>query len=342
MTPKKVMQVKLSIRKFLFIPVIFVLAFSACKNEKSADESANGVKSKDSFAKLNEDIAANPNRADLLYQRAKIFIQRDVMNQAFEDLSRATAIDSTNTEYLMLLADVAFKTFQIKRASDSFEKVVKLDPQNKDAYLKLSELYFYVKGYQKSLLYSNEALKLDKNLVRAYYLRGFAYKEMGDTGKAVSSFNTVIDLQPDYDAFIQLGNIYAARNNPLAVQYYNNALKVEVNSTEALYNRGLFFQNAGEIGKAVADYNAIIKIDPNYSDAYFNLGYINSVLSSNWNEAIRFYTEAIKVNDQYAEAFFNRGVCYEKIGNKEAAQKDFITTLDIAPGYKPAAEKLKR
>ena len=321
---------------------IIVLTLPSCTNDKTLKENETGIKTGDNFTKLNDDIAANPNRADLLFQRAKVFIQRDVMNQAYEDLNRATAIDSTNTEYLMLLADVAFKTFQIKKASDTFEKVVKLDPKNKDAYLKLSELYFYVKGYQKSLLYSNEALKLDKNLVRAYYLRGFAYKEMGDTAKAVSSFNTVVDLRPDYDAFIQLGNIYAARNNPLAVQYYNNALKVEPNNTEALYNRGLFFQNTGEIGKAMADYNTIIKIDPHYADAYFNMGYINSVLSSNWNEAIRFYTEAIKADDQYAEAYFNRGVCFEKTGNKEAAKKDFISTLDISPSYKPAAEKLKK
>ena len=333
---------KVLLRKLFLFHLCLFLALSSCKNDKAPGENEKGTTTKDAFTKLNEDIAANPNRADLLFQRAKIFIQKDVMNQAFEDLNRATAIDSTNTEYLMLLADVAFKTFQIKRASDIFEKVVKLDPKNKDAYLKLSELYFYVKGYQKSLLYSNEALKLDKNLVRAYYLRGFAYKEMGDTAKAVSSFNTVVDLSPDYDAFIQLGNIYAARNNPLAVQYYNNALKIEPNSTEALYNRGLFFQNTGEIGKAVADYNTIIKIEPHYADAYFNLGYINSVLSSNWNEAIKFYTEAIKSNDQYAEAFFNRGVCFEKIGNKEAAKKDFIATIGIVPGYKPAQEKLKK
>ncbi len=322
--------------------LIITIGFSACTNKKAEKGTEKTVTGKDAFAKLNDEIAANPNRAELLFERGQIFIQRNVLNQAYTDLNRACEIDSTNTEYLMVLADVAFKTYQIKRASDAFEKVVKLDPKNKDAYLKLAELYFYVRGYQKSLLYSNEALKLDKNLVRAYYLRGFAYKEMGDTAKAVSSFNTVIDLQNDYDAYIQLGNIYAVRNNPLAEQYYNNALKVQPASTEALYNRGLYFQNKGEVGKAVADYNSILKIDPNYSDAYFNLGYINSVMSANYKEAIKFYSEAIRTNDQYAEAFFNRGVCYEKLGDKAAAQKDFTSTLSISPAYKAAADKLKK
>ncbi len=119
-------------------------------------------------------------------------------------------------------------------------------------------------------------------------------------------------------------------------------MKVQPASTEALYNRGLYFQNKGEVGKAVADYNSILKIDPNYSDAYFNLGYINSVMSANYKEAIKFYSEAIRTNDQYAEAFFNRGVCYEKLGDKAAAQKDFTSTLSISPAYKAAADKLKK
>lgn len=328
--------------KLIAVVLIITAGLSACTNKKAEKGTEKTVTEKDAFAKLNDEIAANPNRAELLFERGQIFIQRNVLNQAFTDLNKACELDSTNTEYLMVLADVAFKTYQIKKASDAFEKVVELEPKNKDAYLKLAELYFYVRGYQKSLLYSNEALKLDKNLVRAYYLRGFAYKEMGDTAKAVSSFNTVIDLQNDYDAYIQLGNIYAVRNNPLAEQYYNNALKVQPASTEALYNRGLYFQNKGEVGKAVADYNTILKIDPAYSDAYFNLGYINSVMSANYKEAIKFYSEAIRTNDQYAEAFFNRGVCYEKLGDKVSAQKDFTSTLSISPGYKAAADKLKR
>ncbi len=328
--------------RIVIFSLITLLMFS-CSEKKTNQEEPKTPVTKDDFSKLNQEITANPNRADLLFQRGQIFTQRNVLNQAFADLERACSIDSTNTEYLMLLADVAFKTFQIKKTSDTFEKVVKLDPKNKTAYLKLAELYFYVKGYQKSLLYSNEALKLDNKLVRAYYLRGFAYKEMGDTAKAVSSFNTVIDLQNgDYDAFIQLGNIYAVRGNPLALQYYNNALKVLPSSTEALYNRGLYFQNRGEIEKAIIDYNTIIKIDPSYADAYFNLGFINSVMKDNFKEAIENYSTAILKNDQYLEAFFNRGVCYEKLGDKASAKKDYLSALAILPTYQPAKDKLKK
>lgn len=334
-----------SIRTFkysIFALLLFAL-FSSCNNSPKTEKEKTASTTDLNLAELNSAILKKPGSAQLYFQRAKIFLQKNVQNQAFSDLQTATKIDSSNTEYLMLLGDVAFKSFQIKKTSDTFEKVVQLDPKNKEAYLKLAELYFYIKGYQRCLLYTNEALKIDDKLVKAYSLRGFAYKEMGDTAKAVSSFNTVLDLlHDDYDTYIQLGNIYSVRTNPLALQYYNNALRLEPNSTEAYYNRGLYYQNRGEVEKATNDYLSIIKIDPSYADAFFNLGFINSVMKDNCKEAIPYYSSAIQTNDQYAEAYFNRGLCYEKLGDLNSARKDFKATLGIIPTYKAAKLKLNK
>lgn len=334
-------HIKISL-KFLFTCLIFTFLI-ACQNKSANQDNKNSTLDPKSMEGLNLAIVENPKQADLYFQRAQLFLKKNVQSQAFNDLLTATKLDSTNTQYLMVLADVAFKTFQIKKASETFERVVKIDPQNKEAYLKLAELYFYTKGYQKGLLYTNEALKIDKQLSKAYSLRAFIYKEMGDTAKAVSSFNTVLDLlNDDYDTYIQLGNIYAVRLNSIALQYYNNALRVYPNSTEALYNRGLYYQNKNELAKATADYLAIIKLDPGYSDAFFNLGYINSVIGKNYQEAIDFYSDAIRTNANYAEAFYQRGVCYENLGNKIAAVKDYNAALGIVPTYKPALQKLNR
>jgi tetratricopeptide (TPR) repeat protein len=330
--------IKLIIRVVLVSTTILI---SSCK-QKSEEQVNTAETKKDELTLLNQKIAANPT-AELYFNRAQIFASRNVLTQALEDMDRAISLDSSRTDFFMFQADLSFRTLQIQNSVRQFEKVLKLDPLNIEANLKLAEIYLYTKGYQKCLHYADEALKLDKNKGKAYFLKGFAFKEIGDTAHALSSFQTVVEVEPqNYDAYIQLGNIQAARKNKIALQYYNTALRLSPKSTEALYNRGLAYQNMGELAKAKEDYKLILSIDRNFADAHYNLGYIALVFEKDYPAAITYFTDAIRVNSSYAEAFYNRGVAYELSGNNEAAQKDYHGALKIIPTFKLALKKLKK
>jgi len=321
---------------------LFLLLVSCQPKENNTGNDSKSEVKKDEFVLLNEQIAANPGNAELYYKRSQAFMQKKNIRQAFDDISKAVSLDTTKADYYLQLADISFKGLQIQRSVDSFKKAIALDPKNKETHLKLSELYLYIKAYPQCLAEANEALMIDKNIAKAYFIKGFAYKETADTPKAVSSFQTVVELQSDYyDAYIQLGNIEAARKNKIALQYYNNALRIQPSSTEALYNRGLLYQNTGEIEKAVEDYKSILKINTNYEDAHYNLGYIDFAYKKDYKSAITHFTDAIRVNNQYAEAFYNRGVAYEFSGDKKNAEKDYRQALSIVPTFKQAKERLK-
>jgi tetratricopeptide (TPR) repeat protein len=279
----------------------------------------------------------------LYFRRSQIFMQKKNTKQAFDDIVKAVSIDSTNAGYFLQLADISFIGLQIQTSIDAFKKAISLEPKNKDAHMKLAELYLYIKAYPQCLAEANEALMIDKYIAKAYFIKGFAYKETGDTSKALSSFQTVVEIQPEYyDAYIQLGNIQAARKNKIALQYYNNALRIQPSSTEAFYNRGLMYQNMGEIEKATEDYNSILKVDRNYADAHYNLGYIDLAFKKDYNSAINHFTDAIRINNQYAEAFYNRGVAYDFLGDKKSAEKDYRKALNIVPTFKLAKDRLKK
>jgi tetratricopeptide (TPR) repeat protein len=328
----------------LFILLIFLSLITACNpSEKKEEKSEQQKTSKDDFARLNDEIVAHPDQAELYFKRAQIFMQRNVVRQAFDDITKAVSLDSTKFDYYMLLADVCFKGLQIQRTINAFKKAISLDPKSKEAHLKLSELYLYLKAYPQCLAEANEAIMIDKYTAKAYFLKGFAYKETADTPKAVSSFQTAVEIQSDYyDAYIQLGNIETARKHKIALQYYNNALRIQPNSTEALYNRGLLFQSMGQFEKALEDYYFILKIDNSYSSAHYNIGYIDLVFKEDYKSAINHFTDAIRVNNQYAEAFYNRGVCYELLGDKKSAEMDYKNALKIFPTYKLALDKLRK
>lgn len=326
--------------------IIAGLLFQSCRQNSN---DANGEKEKtdtlnkdDVFYQLNQKIAKDPGNAEAYYQRSKIDLEKNLIQQAFADASKAAFLDSSKIEYFLMLGDVSFRGLQIRKSVEAYEKCLKLDPKNLEANLKLAEIYLYIKGYAKSISYANEALKIDEKKSKPYFLKGFVYKESGDTAKALSSFETVVELEPEnYDAHIQLGNLYAALKNKLALDYYGNALSLRPTSTEALYDRGLFLQNIGEFNKAIGDYKVILKIDPRYADAHYNIGYIALVYKKDYNTAIDRFTEAIKINKDYVEAYYNRGLAYESKGDKKEAIADYRKALGIFPTYKLAIDRLR-
>ena len=293
--------------------------------------------------RLSKEIKANPKNADALFRRAKVYVDQKKFKLAFADINQAVALDSLKTDYLLLQADVLFANMMIPQAVETFQKSIALNPKNTEAYLKLAELQLYIKKYKESIQYANEALKINKHIGKAYFIKGFVFKETGDTIKAISSFQTCVEQEPDnYDAYMQLGILYGAKKNKLAAQYYANALRLNPKSIEALYDRGLFYQDNQEFNKAIEDYTAILKIDPNNKDAHYNLGYIHLVYLKVYEQAIKHFTDAIRCDPYFVQAYYNRGLCYENLGNIAAAAEDYKQAIKIYPTYKLAFDGLKR
>ena len=326
---------------------IFAIAFLISCNQKKSEEKKEIPRSVYSVSseldRLTKEIVANPKNADAYYLRSKIYLGEKNYKKAYADINLAVQLDSLKVDFLMLLADIQFANMLIPQAIQTFQKCIALNPKNIDALLKLAELHLYIKKYKESIRYANEALKVDKHIGKSYFIKGFVFKEAGDTAKAISSFQTCVEQEPDnYDAYMQLGILNGARKNALAVQYYSNALRLKPKSIEALYARGLFYQDNLGYNKAMEDYSFILQIDPHYKDAHFNMGYIHLVYLKVYDQAIRHFTDAIQCDQYYAQAFYNRGLCYEYIGNIAAAEADFKKALGIFPTYTLAIDGLKR
>lgn len=335
---------------FLFIP-LFAFAIAVCScgnktNEESTTIPKDTTATVDTTAAgleaLNKKILADPNNSDLYHQRAKYqFEKRKDVQAALGDMARALSIDSTKAPYFLTLSDLYFTVNKTGNAKAALEKALQIDPKNTEAMLKLAELYLYVKKYQESLNYINMALKADQYNAKGYFMKGMVYKETGDTATAISSMETAVEQDPGYyAAYLQLGILYAAKKNVLAESYYNNALKINPRSTEAMYDKGRFYQDMQNWNGAIQTYTQLLKIDPNYKYAHFNLGVIHLVNLKVYDEAIKHFTNAIQVDSQYKEAYYGRGTCYQALGDVQRAAADYQQALIIDPQYKPAMDAL--
>ncbi len=322
------------------------LLLTSCGNKGEATSTTTdttGNKASGALKQLNEQIAADPHNADALHARAKYYLSIKDYPDSYTDLMQVLNIDSSKAAYYMTLSDVYFYTNKTGASKRALEKAVSLDEKNIDALLKLAELYLYVSKNDKSLEYINKALKIDQYNAKAYFMKGMNYKDLKDTARAISSMQTAVEQdQSYYHAYMQLGILNAARKNPITVEYYKNAIRIQPNSTEAWYAIGKFYQDTGDWENAITAYNALIAANPNNKFACYNLGVIYLVNLKKYKQALEHFTEAVKIDSNYVEAYYGKGVTYHALGDEKQAAESYQQCLRINPDYKPAQQDLKQ
>ncbi len=329
---------------FLFLGTILV---SSCGNESTPPETivTDSLKAKlpPALIKLNEQIAEDPQNADAYHKRAQYYLNEHKFEEGFDDMRKVMMIDSTKAPYFITLSDLYFVTNQTANSKAALEKCLTLDDKNVDAMLKLAELYFYVKKHDECFKYINMALKIDKYNSKAYFMKGMNYKELKDTSKAISSMQTAVEQdQSFYNAYLQLGILNAAQKNPIAVDYYKNALRVQPQSTEIWYAIGKYYQDVENWDKAVEAYEVLLKIDSKNKNANYNLGGINLVGKKDYKTALKYFTTALMIDPAYVDAYYARGVCYQTMGDKKNAVVDFNACLTINPQFEAAKTALEK
>jgi tetratricopeptide (TPR) repeat protein len=334
-----------------FCCALLLLLLSACDRGIDPDTKEANLKADSLSIKLNSpelkavnaELLKDPNNAELYHKRAATYLMLRQLPEAVNDALRAIRIDSTRAPFYVTLADGYFAQNKTKLAKDVLESIEKKFPENSEALLKLAELYFLVQQYQKAIDYANKALKLDESLAQAYYLKGNIYRESGDTGRAISSLQTAIEQDSKMvEAYQDLGLLHASRKNPVALDYYANALRISPDNEEIKYARAKLLQDLGKADEALAEYEKIIAGNKGCAICLYNTGAIYSEVKKDYKKALDFFSKAIAVNPAYIEAYFARGYTYARLKDKASAKADYEMCTRLDPGYAPAIEGLNQ
>lgn len=311
-------------------------------NEQPVDTLSGIEKLTPEIAAYSEALAEDPNNAGILFNRANAYFAYGNLKYALGDYKSAYLIDSSNAAFVLGYSDCLFEMNQALEAIEVLESYQSRKPGDTDILLNLAIDYFLLPDpkHQLAIDRLNEIIKNDIQFAPAYFYKGLIYKESGDTAKAISNFQACTEVDPDhYDAWLQLGLIFAAKNDPLALQYYDNAIAIGDTSREAQYAKAKFFQDAGELGEAIAYYREIIIRNPQDADALYNLATIYLGIDS-LEKAARYFDLSIKQSPAKAFAHFGRGLCAEQMGRKEEALAYFRQALNLDPDLTFIQEKI--
>jgi tetratricopeptide (TPR) repeat protein len=324
--------------------IIILLTLASCGQKKIKDPDLNPKDSiSTSMDLVNEQLKNDPENPNLLYERSKLYYSQKMVEKAGEDINKAISLDSTKAPFYLHQSDVFYALNKIAEAKKAILKSLQLDPKSKDANAKMGELQYYLKDYANAFKYLDEALRLDPYYAKVYFIKGLCFKENGDTSLAVSSFRTCIEQDPDFfHAYMQLGDIMSTQNNPLAIDYYTNAIRVNGSMVEAYYGLGYYYQEHGQPDDAIKVYNDLLKIDPKNAPAKHNIGYTYLFKLGDPGKSVPWFTDALLDDQKMVNAYYHRGYAYEKLGKKELAIKDYKKSLSLAPDFDLAKQRLRK
>jgi len=323
--------------------LLFVIPLVTSCGDKPATVIADTTPAKDSLAIINDSLRLDPDNLDLYYRRAMYYVNHKDLGSAMLDINRVLAIDSSNTKFLLAGADIYFYSMKIQRADQLLNRAVELEPKNVDCLLRLAQLYYYLKRYDEEIKILDRVIDADQRNAQAYFMRGMVGKELGDTAKAMREMQLCVQMDPDYyNAYIQMGIITASQGNPMAVDFYRNALAIRPASVEALYNLAMYYQENGQDRMAINTYSAILTIDPMHFDAHYNIACIYTDQIDSLQKGMENFNLAIRDNPSEPRGYFGRGKCYEKMGDLNAASADYKKALELDPQFTSPALALDR
>ena len=147
-------------------------------------------------------------------------------------------------------------------------------------------------------------------------------------------------IEPDARFYLQRG-IEAQHNDNLddAIEYYTEVILLEpadhVMFANAYNNRGIAYNDKGEVDYAIEDYDKALQLNPDNVKVYSNRG--NAYADKGeYDRAIEDHNNAIEIMRNFAPYYVNRGNAYAGKGEYDRAIEDFNTALQYKPNLAAA------
>ena len=275
--------------------------------------------------------------------RARWYLANEQIGYAIRDINSALSIDNKNVDALLVLADIYYALGDQDNILMTLNKATEVAPMDPRPLIKLAELSFLQGNTNLANAYIDKALELNSINPQAYYMRGIIYMSKNDTVQAMKQFMKARDQDDSFiDPVLQIAGIYAAQRNPMARDFYNQAISLEPDNYAIYYDLAMYLQDNGNPEKALEIYDTLDVKMPGTYHILFNKGYVNLVYLFDYDKAIEYFDKALEVNPKSVDALLNKGVAYEQKGDYMKAKSIYLQVLKENPNYQLAIDALHR
>lgn len=201
---------------------------------------------------LKNALKFNKKMAKAYHQLGLIYLKENTVSgrlKATFEIERALRLEPENLEFRFSQAVLELEKGMLYNAMKKFQKIVKDDPKNYEAYIYLADIK------EKEVLHYQNMISIEPNSSGIIYLNQFAEEFMEETA---DYYRKAIALSPDLpDVYYRLALLfYEFKNYPEMVQLLESAVKINPNDKNSRLFLGFAYQNVRKFEQALQQYDA--------------------------------------------------------------------------------------
>ena len=192
------------------------------------------------------------------------------------------------------------------------------------------------KNYNSFIKSGLKLLKKNPKNYQLTYLIGLSYVNLQKYAEAEKYFDKLLNVQKKPEIFFIQANIHKQlKKYDTAITYFEEAIQLNPNFSEAYNNLGNIKKRIGKIEEAISCFKKAIELKENNILAYFNLA--NTYRENRYfNELIETYEKILSFNPNDIKTLYNLGSAYLFLGEISKGKNFFEKIIKINKNHVPS------
>jgi tetratricopeptide (TPR) repeat protein len=253
-------------------------------------------------------LNTNSNDVDALTARAYARMGTGRYKEAYDDLSRAVALQPEHAEYRASLGYVLWKIGRHSEAIEAERAAIKLDDKNFTAHYQLGRFLLFTGGLDKqrlaeSAVHLRRALEIDPRRTEVRFDLLTTYRALGDAAQAFAQLKLLQNSHPS--------------------------------DPRVTYIDALLTSDRGDLKAAINGFREALRQDQTLLGAWQNLG-LALIKLGRWNEAVETFAESVKRQPDSVEVAYFHALSLFNSGNVLEAERETRRALRLDAGASAA------
>jgi tetratricopeptide (TPR) repeat protein len=243
----------------------------------------------------------------------------------------------------LALAVQQHRAGNLKQAEESYQEVLRADPNQAEALNGLGGIALYRGQYAQAIAWQRRAVALQGTNAGMHNNLGAIYLAAGQHGEAEVCCRQALRLKPDLaEAYFNLGNVLKERGQSHdAIAQYQLAVLVRPDLVEASLRLGLILRAEGRRQEALAQLRQALRARPDHAEVHGLLGTVLREMDRR-DEAVTHFRQAHRLKPHEARHLFRLGEALLEQSQEEEAGTNLREAVRLQPRWAEAHRLLGR